>query len=238
LIIDTPEAYEPGTDLDLMERLLPVSGARVLELGCGRAQMTLAMVESLGAAEVVATEVDRIQHERNLQLGDLPRVRFKLAGAEATGEPARSFDVVVMLKSLHHVPVDLLDDALAEIRRVLRPGGLAYISEPVYAGSFNELLRMFHDEREVREAAFEALRRAVEGGRMELVSETFFEASNRFESWEAFEDQVLGATHTEHRLDPALHTLVKQAFLAQTTPGGAALFQVPCRVDLLRRPAD
>ena len=37
--------------------------------------------------------------------------------------------------------------------RVLRPCGLVYISEPIYAGNFNDILRLFHDEQAVRLAA-------------------------------------------------------------------------------------
>ena len=36
------------------------------------------------------------------------------------------------------------------------------LSEPVYAGEFNAILRLFHDEQQVREAAFAAVCRAVE----------------------------------------------------------------------------
>jgi hypothetical protein len=128
-----------------------------------------------------------------------------------------------------------MDAALGEVRRVLRPGGLAYISEPVFAGSFNEILRMFHDERMVREAAFHALGRAVASGELELVSETFFEAPSRFESWEAFDEQVLQVTHTDHRLERDLYERVREAFLGRMSADGA-LFHIPCRVDLLRRP--
>ena len=57
---------------------------------------------------------------------------------------------------------------MAEIHRVLKPDGLAYISEPVFAGEFNEIIRLFHDELAVREAAFAAVGRAVATGRFEL----------------------------------------------------------------------
>ena len=68
----------------------------------------------------------------------------------------------------------LMDQALAEIARVLRPGGLAWISEPVFAGDMNEVIRLFHDEQQVREAAFAAIGRAVHGGRLQLVEQLFF----------------------------------------------------------------
>ena len=70
-----------------------------------------------------------------------------------------------MLKSLHHVPMALMDQALAELARVLRPCGWLYVSEPVYAGQLNELIRLFNDEGEVRAAAQAALDRAVASGR-------------------------------------------------------------------------
>ena len=37
--------------------------------------------------------------------------------------PSGAFDLVLMLKSLHHVPLAHLDRALDEVARVLRPGG-------------------------------------------------------------------------------------------------------------------
>ncbi len=40
-------------------------------------------------------------------------------------QPDASVDIVIMLKSLHHVPISLMDQALTEIARVLKPGGLA-----------------------------------------------------------------------------------------------------------------
>jgi len=153
-----PDAYRTTTELEIMARVLPMAGRRVLELGCGRAWMTRQMAERFRPREIIATEVDRIQHRKNLQIEDLPGVRFVYGGAEQIDLPDHSVDLALMLKSLHHVPRESMAPAMNEIARVLKPGGLAYISEPVYQGDFNDILRLFHDEKTVREQAFEAIR--------------------------------------------------------------------------------
>ena len=224
-----------SSDFEQITARLPLQGARVLELGCGTALTTRQLAESLPVKQIVAMEVDRVQHEKNLAIDDLPNVDFRFGGAEAIDLDDASVDVVIMLKSLHHVPVALMDQALDEIARVLRPGGMAYISEPVYAGAFNEILRLFNDEKTVREAAFAALRRAVERGPMRLEAEIHFLGSSRFEGFEEFERRVLGATHSEFDIDDALYTEIRRCFDAHLDDRGIAEFQNPLRVDLLVR---
>ena len=225
------------TDLQLIATRLPVQGARLLELGCGSAQTTREIAETLPVSEIIATEVDRVQHAKNLAITDLPRVRFILGGAEEIDLEDAAVDAVIMLKSLHHVPEQLLDSGLREIRRVLRPGGLAYISEPIYAGAFNDILKLFNDERRVRQAAFEALRRAVGNGLFELEEELFFNIASRFRGFEEFEQRVLGATHSEFVIDDALYAQIKAAFAAHVGGDGSAEFLNPHRLDLLLKPA-
>lgn len=104
----------------------------------------------------MALEVDERQHAKNLTLPDLTNVIFRHGAAEAIPEADGTFDIVLMFKSLHHVPMDSMDLAFQEIRRVLKPGGFVWISEPVYTGPFNDIVRLFHDEKTVREAAFAA----------------------------------------------------------------------------------
>jgi ubiquinone/menaquinone biosynthesis C-methylase UbiE len=224
-------------ETEIFHGLLALDGKHILELGCGSAAITRDIATSGAARKITALEVDRIAHEKNLQIRDLPNVTFGLAGAEAIPLADESVDVVFMFKSLHHVPVDLMDQSLREIRRVLKPGGLAYISEPVFAGEFNEILRLFHDEQKVREAAFSAVKRAVEAGLFSLVEEKFFNSPTLFESFEDFETRIIRATHTEHRLDEKLYSQVRQRFEEHLGEDGAR-FLMPVRVDLLKRNGD
>jgi ubiquinone/menaquinone biosynthesis C-methylase UbiE len=229
-------ALPVGSDMELIARHLPLDGTRLLELGCGRALTTRRLAETFPIGELIATEVDRIQHDKNLQITDLPRVTFQYGGAEAIDQPDATIDAVIMLKSLHHVPVELLAQGLREVHRVLKPGGLAYISEPVYAGAFNDILRLFNDEQHVRQAAFAAVRDAVDSGLFELVDEIFFDGISRFQGFEEFEERILGATHSEFAIDDALYTRIRQAFVPHIGSDGVAEFRNPHRVDLLRRP--
>lgn len=221
-------------ELQLMFEELPLDDARVLELGCGRAEKTRLLAESGRVAGIVAMEVDEIQHRQNLGIADLPNVRFCLGGAEAIPLDNASVDVVMMFKSLHHVPVAAMDRALGEIARVLKPGGLAWISEPVYAGELNEVFRLFHDERLVREAAFAAVRRAVEGGTLALVKQYFFDTRSFFENFDQFDRRMIRVTHSNHVLSPELYAQVKARFESFLGPQGVT-FLNPQRVDLLRK---
>jgi SAM-dependent methyltransferase len=232
--INDPQAYRRGDELEVLQEFAPPSGLQVLELGCGAAWMTRQVATRLGAARVTATEVDTIQHAKNLAIEDLPNVCFRLGGAELIADADGRYDLVLMLKSLHHVPVDLMDRALSEIHRALVPGGLLYVSEPVYWGAFNEVMRLIHDELGVRTAAFEALRRAVEAGLFRHEREVFYEAEGIYPDWEGFARRFIQVTHRPHDLDDAAIARVRAAFERHLTPEGAR-FLKPHRVDLLRR---
>lgn len=229
-------AYRRCEELNLLEDLLDARDRVVLELGCGAAWMTRQLVERCGAAQVVATEVDAIQHAKNQQIRDLAQVRFRREGAESISDPDGSYERVCLFKSLHHVPVELMDQALSEIHRVLVPGGRLYVSEPVYWGAFNELMRLIHDEREVRLAAFEALRRAVHKGLFVLEHEVFYQSESLYPDWESFAARFIQVTHSPRDLDAAQRARVREAFERHLGAQGAH-FLKPHRVDVLRRAA-
>lgn len=233
--IADPQQTTLQEEIPLLLQQLPVRGARIVELGCGKADKTRALASSGLVGEIVAFEVDAIQHGLNLQVTDLPNVRFRHGGAQAIPEADASVDIVMMFKSLHHVPVTDMDRALDEIRRVLKPGGHAWISEPVFAGELNEIMRLFHDEQVVREAAFAALSRAVETGRFALRQQFFFNTATRFKDFAEFDARMIRVTHSNHELSPDLYRQVQAALAPHLTAEGAR-FLTPQRVDWLQKP--
>lgn len=234
---DTIPIERRSDELTVLDELLDLDGRDILELGCGRGEKTLALAAAGTDRRVVALEVDEIQHALNRELDGPDNVRFGLGGAEAIPVEDGSFDVVLLFKSLHHVPVDGMDRALEEIARVLRPGGFAAISEPLFRGDFNELLRLFHDESRVRRAALQATERAVRSGTLALVSQTFFLAPLHFGDFDAFDRQVIGATHSRHALSDELRGRVRNQFARFDGEQGAH-FEQPIRLDLLRKPPE
>ena len=233
--ISSPDRGRPARDIDVFAEFVPLASARIIELGCGRAELTRAIATRYPDARITALEVDRIQHAKNLAGDAPPNVVFGYGSADAIPLPDACCDVVLMAKSLHHVPIPAMDAALAEIARVLVPGGFAAFSEPVYAGEFNALMAIFHDEKAVREAAFAALQRAVAGGRFALVAQSFHTANRRFVDFADFERRMIGVTHTEHRLTAAQLEAVRDRFARHATADGASFGQ-PMRIDVLQRP--
>lgn len=221
-------------EADIYNQLLDLDDKHILELGCGTAAKTRDIATSGVDRRITALEVDVVAHENNLQTTDLPNVKFVLAGAQAIPLEDDSVDIVLMFKSLHHVPRELMEDSLREIRRVLKTGGLAYISEPVFAGDFNKILSLFNNEKEVREAAFKTLERAVDAGWFHLVEEVFFNAPRRYRDFSEFEHTIINASHSNHRLDADMYARVRQSFEKHMGEDGA-LFLTPVRVDLLRK---
>lgn len=220
-------------EIVVLESLLPLEDARVIELGCGAAKLARTLLERHPRARVTGLEVDERQHAKNLAAPQ-ERLEFVAAGAQSIPFPDAAFDVALMLKSLHHVPRDAMGRALAEAARVLRPGGLLYVSEPVYAGPFNEIVRLFNDEGEVRALAQAALDEAVRTGGWRETASVRFDMPVAFRDFEEFDLRMMRPTFADHRIDDAKRARVREAFERHAGPDGLRLLR-PMHVRLLQR---
>ncbi len=101
-------------------------GDRVLDVGCGTGDLTLAAAAQAGAAGEVAgidASPEMVQVARRKASGRSLPIRFELAPVEALPFPDGYFDVALSSLMLHHLPGQLKHDGLAEVYRVLKPGG-------------------------------------------------------------------------------------------------------------------
>jgi SAM-dependent methyltransferase len=220
-------------ELEVLADLLPLAGQRIVELGCGAAHLSRALLARYADSCVTALEVDERQHAKNLAAPQAG-LKFVAAGAQAIPFPDASFDLALMLKSLHHVPLSLLAKSLGEVSRVLRPGGHLYVSEPIYGGAFNEVIRVFNDEGVVRAAAQAALDEAVRSGVWTQVAELHFEMPVRFRDFCDFEQRMMRPTFADHRIDDEKLAATRAVFETHVGPDGAQ-FARPMHVRLLRR---
>lgn len=220
-------------ELQVLSELLPLESHDIIELGCGNARLARQLLQTYPSSHVTGLEVDARQHELNLA-SPQERLSFVAAGVQDLPFAEASFDLAVMLKSLHHVPMAMLDQALSEVARVLRPSGYLYISEPVYEGALNEIIRLFNDEGEVRAAAQAAIDRALHYGPWTQVAERRFDMPVHYATFDEFEQRMMRPTFADLPLNEALIQKVAAAFAPHCGPQGAD-FTRPIQVRLLRR---
>jgi ubiquinone/menaquinone biosynthesis C-methylase UbiE len=112
----------------IFEWLGPTDGQTLLDCGCGRG-FYLKMLRRLGAARLFGIDLELPylrQARRNP--AHLPAVLVANSSIYELPFPDETFDAVILSEILEHVERDV--DALAEVRRVLKPGGTALITVP------------------------------------------------------------------------------------------------------------
>lgn len=237
-----------SNELDVLAAMLPLqhlaqhkAAVNVIELGCGNARLSRELLELGLARSVTALEVDARQHAQNVA-NPHTNLTFLLAGAAAVPCGDASFDLAMMLKSLHHVPLHEMGRALNEVARVLKPGGWFYVSEPVYEGPLNDIVKLFNDEGMVRMSAQLVLDEALDqhDSRWKALQEEHFDMPVRYTDWADFEKRMLYPTFADHQIDDAKLATIRAAFeqyaARQPTTGGVR-FTRPMHVRLLQKVA-
>lgn len=107
----------------------PVQGGRALEIGCGRGVGAGIVLDRFGAATVDAFDLDHrmVQLAQKRLAPRRDRARVWTGDASAIPAPDETYDAVFDFGILHHIP--RWRDAIAEVWRVLKPGGRFYVEE-------------------------------------------------------------------------------------------------------------
>jgi ubiquinone/menaquinone biosynthesis C-methylase UbiE len=113
--------------LQAFARHWPLRGDRLLDVGCGNGAYTTVLGRDFREVHAIDVEPQRIERFRETVAAD-PKFSVTVGSAEALDFADDSFDVVTAIEVLEHI-VDL-ERALAEIRRVVRPGGAFLVSCP------------------------------------------------------------------------------------------------------------
>ncbi len=146
-LLPGPTAEEP-LDLamlgELVRRVSETSERTVLDAGCGTGRM----VPLLADAGLRVTGADLSPGMIAVGRERLPSVRLEVARLDALPFATGSFDGVLAWYSIIHTPAGSLGPVLAELRRVLRPGGNLLLAFQAGAGT-RRILRGYGTDAEV-----------------------------------------------------------------------------------------
>jgi len=122
----------------IVETLAIHEGMTILDAGCGPGRLTIPLARAVGPeGRVVALDIQPGMLERarsKANAAGLPNVEFVVSGIGDSGLPAERFDRVVLVTVLGEIPDRA--EALADLFRVLKPGGLLAIVEVIFDPHF------------------------------------------------------------------------------------------------------
>lgn len=130
--------YQDGTAADwgliheFIERALPKSPQKILEVACGLAHNSK-FVASLGHT-VIATDFSEIAIEESKKRFSDPNITFKCLSLEQATEVFRYLDVVMGFEIIEHFKDPLVP--LLQIFKSLKEGGIFIFSVPQEAGKY------------------------------------------------------------------------------------------------------
>jgi demethylmenaquinone methyltransferase/2-methoxy-6-polyprenyl-1,4-benzoquinol methylase len=132
---------------DLVAGLPAHMNPACLDLACGTGDLCFLLAARYPNARILGTDITEAMLALARQRNQYSLVDFANADMLATGQPAASFDIVTGGYALRNAPD--LDRALAEIARVLKPGGAAAFldfsnpPQPFLRAVFKVLLRLW-----------------------------------------------------------------------------------------------
>jgi ubiquinone/menaquinone biosynthesis C-methylase UbiE len=223
------------TDIAAVGRLLSVNGLTVVDIGCGPGKVSRELC-ALGAT-VSGVEPDPIQAGKNRDAPPTTGLTFIEARAENLPIEPGSVDGVFFFRSLHHVPVEHMDAALAQAARILKPEtGFLCVAEPGMTGTHFRVMRPFHDETRVRTEAQAALGRTA---RRLFHSEEVFQYVQfpSYPNFEAMVARVTGLTFNNIQRERVETDEVRDLFETGRSEDGNYVFEQPMLLNLYRRPA-
>jgi ubiquinone/menaquinone biosynthesis C-methylase UbiE len=141
-------------------------GKRALVPGCGFGEdaARLARLGAMVDAFDISPDIIDIARRRAAEFG-YPNISFGVMPSEALAFPDASFDLVVFIDILHHVDIP---KTMAEVKRVLKPGGLI-IGNELYTHSL--IQKRIRESWLVDKALYPAMKKFIYGDNKPYITE-------------------------------------------------------------------
>ena len=218
--------------LSVIKSAMPnLSGLRILDVGCGDGKFAKLLTGEAASATGIDPNPAAVENARSL----VPEAKFVVGSAESLPFGDSSFDVVIFVNALHHVPAHLMAAALRESSRVLTPGGYLIVIEPLAQGSFFEAMRPVEDEAEVRLAVQVALKEVARSGHFKSIKSLSYVRREIFDDADHFLRRIVSVDPSRqqvanHRRLEVAATLER---LALKTAEGKLSLDQPIQADIL-----
>lgn len=227
----TKKKMKSRQNSDVLPSLVELKGKKVADIGCGDGALCRLMTRH--GAQVIGVESSPAQLQRARAHKPAGNENYTQGLGEDLSFENDKLDLVVFFNSLHHIATGNQDKALGEAARVLKPGGMVYICEPLAEGEHFELMAPVHDETAVRAAAAGAIGRAAEHG-FSPESETTYLHRSSYPDYATFRDSFLAINPNREDDFNELEKTLQNNFdsLGHKTADGVE-FNQPMRVNLL-----
>lgn len=218
--------------LDVVRAALgTLAGARILDIGCGDGRMA-ALLAAQGA---VVTGIDPSAERVALARASVPQATFETGFGERLAYAAESFEGVLWMNALHHLPIDAMERSLEEGARVARPGGALIVIEPLAHGSMFDALQPVDDETDIRRAAQEAIERFAARRPPQTRRTVSYTRREGFRDIDQFLARIVAVDpERQAAIDRGRGAIVANIERAAAHENGKFVFEQPIRADILR----
>jgi ubiquinone/menaquinone biosynthesis C-methylase UbiE len=229
----TPETIKVGTDIEAMERLIPLPGRRIVDVAGGDGALAFALAER--GASVLALQNDPESARVNRALGSFQRVTLVEGFAQNLPQNDGTVDCVIFADCLSRIEAHDMDDCLAEACRVLKENdGLLYVLEQDTSGLFDGMIRMFDGQSAVRAWASGALLRMPQHI-FASAREIHYSLKRQFPDFGSFVAKFMSAENISYALEDVNNADVNALFEQGKNLKGAGYgFEHEMRVNLYR----
>lgn len=141
-VVNNPiRVYQQRVELFFLKKKLALNHqASILEIGCGRGAGAALILNEFKPALLHAFDLDSAmvyKAKKYLSVEQNKKIFLSIAGIEQIPFKNQLFDAVFIFGVLHHVPG--WQDALFEISRVLKPGGI-FVFEELYPSLYQNFI--------------------------------------------------------------------------------------------------